>query len=111
MLEATVGMGLAGVDQLGLLGDLYAEQLLAPEASATYQKLFALAPDMGEQKLLRYAHALVATGKTADAERLLDSLKTAKLTPDGAVSVLLLKAEMLEANSSGRRREPFLRRY
>ena len=39
LLETAVGTGVAGVDEMSLLADLYAEQKLIPEAVAIYQKI------------------------------------------------------------------------
>ena len=39
LLETAVGTGVAGVDEMNLLADLYAEQKLIPEAVAIYQKV------------------------------------------------------------------------
>src|SRR5262249_47678023 len=55
VLELAAGTGVAGPDELILLGDLYAEQGLYPEALAVYTKLLKPSPEIGEQKLLRLA--------------------------------------------------------
>lgn len=68
LLEVAVNHGLAGQDELALLGDLYAEQMLLPEAVATYQRLFAIVPAQGTRRLLRLAEVLIAAGKLTEAE-------------------------------------------
>ncbi|MES1168977.1 MAG: tetratricopeptide repeat protein, partial [Oleiharenicola lentus] len=90
VLELAAGTGVAGPDELVLLGDLYAEQGLHPEALAIYTKLLKPVPETGEQKLLRLAQTLVATGRTADAEKALSALP-ATLSADGNTTRRMLR--------------------
>lgn len=94
MLEASVGAGIAGSDELNLLGDLYAEQGFNPEAAGIYQKILAVTPDVGERKLLHFAQVLVAAEKLPQAEDVLGRLK-ADLTPAGRLIYLQTKSDLL----------------
>ncbi len=96
MLEASVGAGIAGSEELYLLGDLYAEQGFNPEAAGIYQKILAVTPAIGERKLLHFAQVLIATGKLPQAENVLDRLK-AGLTPAGRLDYLQTKADLFAA--------------
>ncbi len=96
LLETALGIGVAGADELLLLGDLYADQNLAAEAVAVYQKALVPARDRGEQKLLRLAQVLLAAGKLAEAEQTLGALKT-DLTPQGRLALLQTRADLLIA--------------
>ena len=96
LLETAAGTGVAGPDELLLLGDLYADQGLAAEAVAAYQKVPGPDRERGEQKLIRFTQVLVATGKLTEAEHALDALKT-ELTPQGQPAYLRLCADLLIA--------------
>ncbi len=96
MLEASVGAGIAGSDELNLLGDLYAEQGFNPEAAAIYQKILAVTPNVGERKLLHFAQVLIASEKLSQAEEVLGRLKM-ELTPAGRLVYLQTKADLLSA--------------
>jgi len=96
LLETAAGTGIAGADELLLLGDLYADQGLAAEAVAAYQKVPGPDRDRGEQKLIRFGQVLIAAGKLTEAEQALDALKT-ELTPQGRPAFLQLCADLLIA--------------
>lgn len=96
LLETCAGTGVAGVDELNLLADLYAEQKLIPEAVAIYQKVLAEAPGLGEQKLLRLAQALITDHHWPQAQDVLAQLP-AKLSPEGEISFLQTNADFLAA--------------
>lgn len=74
VLETCAGAGVAGPDELMLLGDLYAEQGLHPEALAIYGKLLQPSPTAGEDRLLRFAESLAASGRPAEARAALAAL-------------------------------------
>lgn len=93
VLELCAGAGVAGPDELILLGDLYAEQKLQPEALAIYTKLLKPDPATGEQKLLRLAQTLADAGRPAEAEATLRILP-ATLSPAGRITRLLLQAQI-----------------
>lgn len=97
ILEAAVSVGVEDADELGLLGDLYAEQKLSAETVRIYQKLLVLSPDLGERKLLKYAQAMLAAGKLVETQHLLDGLKGDSLSPEGRVAAQQLKVDLLEA--------------
>lgn len=96
LLETASAAGIATADELLLLGDLYAEQNLAPEAVAVYEKVLASAPDRGERKLLHFARVLIAAGKLPEAERTLAALK-GELTPAGRLALRQTTAELYMA--------------
>jgi tetratricopeptide (TPR) repeat protein len=96
LLEITVGTKSAGPSELALLADLYADQKLVPEAIATYQRVRADTPDLGEKKLISLAGLLVYSGNLVQAKQVLDSLGD-KLTPAGRSAALLARAELLVA--------------
>ena len=96
LLEAAAGTKVAGADELTLLGDLYAEQGLVPEAHATYNRLQAAAPAVGERRLLNYAQMLISGGKLAEAKSVLDALD-AKVTAESRPTFLQARADLLVA--------------
>src|SRR6478736_1208911 len=93
VLELAAGTGIATPDELVLLGDLYAEQGLNPEALAIYTKLLKPVPETGEQKLLRLAQTLIAAGRGAEAEKALAALP-ANPTPAGRTARLMARAQI-----------------
>ena len=97
LLETATGAGVSGPDELLLLGDLYAEQNLAAEAVAIYQKALSPARDQGEQRLIHFAQVLIAEGKLVEAEQALDALKP-ELTPQGQLALLQGRANLLIAH-------------
>lgn len=93
VLELCAGAGVAQTEELTLLGDLYAEQGLNPEALAIYQKLLPAEPAAGEERLLQLARSLVGANRTADAEAVLKKLP-ATLSPAGRLTQRLLRAQI-----------------
>jgi tetratricopeptide (TPR) repeat protein len=96
LLESAAGTGVAGAEELNLLGDLYAGQNLAAEALTVYQKLLARSSEMGERKLLGFAQMLISTRKLSEAQTVLDSLKLSP-TSDNRVPFLQARADMFAA--------------
>lgn len=96
LLEASVGAGFAGPNELNLLGDLYAEQGLSAEAASIYQRIMAISPDPGEHKLLHLAQVLIQVGKLSQAEEVLGRLKT-DLTPASRLLYLQTKSDLFAA--------------
>ena len=96
MLEASVGVGIAGPEELYLLGDLYAEQGFAAEAAGIYQKILAVSPALGEGKLLHFAQVLITAGKLPQAEEVLGRLQ-GDLTPAGHLEYLQTRADLFAA--------------
>lgn len=96
LLEAAVQAGLAGQEELLLLGDLYAEQQLVPEAIAIYQRVLNSGSSLGERKLLFFAQALVASRKFGEADEVLKSLP-ASLPDESAVTAIRVRAELQAA--------------
>jgi tetratricopeptide (TPR) repeat protein len=96
VLETAQAAGAAGPDELSLLGDLYAEQGLAPEAAAVYARILGPARARGEQKLIYYAEVLIAADRLAEAEQALAAVK-GELTPAGRLALLQTRADLLMA--------------
>jgi tetratricopeptide (TPR) repeat protein len=92
VLETTLGTGIAGAQEIGLLADLYADQQLVPEAIATYQKVRETTPDLGEKKLITLASLLAYRGDFKGAWGALDSLK-GKVSDSGRGAWMLARAE------------------
>lgn len=93
VLEEAGDSGVARTDEWELLGDLYAEQNLAPEAVDAYRKVLAAEPRRGEKKLLRFAQVLTATGRLAEAERTLAAVSD-HLTPATRVPWLQVRTDL-----------------
>jgi len=94
--ETARSLGMLDADGLMLLGDLYAEQKMFPEAVSTYETLAAAKPDLGVERMVRYANALTAEERFADAGKLLDSL--AALTNDEQrTAILQARADLHQA--------------
>ncbi|HTH47393.1 MAG TPA: tetratricopeptide repeat protein [Candidatus Limnocylindria bacterium] len=96
LLETAAGTGIAGPDELTMLGDLYAEEHLTPEALRIYQKLLAASPDAGEHRLLAYARMLTSAGKYAEAKETLDRLEP-KVSPANQAALQQARGEWLVA--------------
>jgi tetratricopeptide (TPR) repeat protein len=93
ILETADGLGYTSQEELSLLGDLYAEQGLIPEAGAVYAKVLAISPEVGQLKLVHYAQILISSGRLPEAESVLAKFGT----DDATVEVLQLKADLLAA--------------
>jgi tetratricopeptide (TPR) repeat protein len=93
ILETAVNMGFTSTEELTLLGDLYADQDLIPEAGVIYSKVLAASPEIGEQKLLRYADILIVGGRLHEAEGVLNKFAS----DDTRVTVLQMRADLLAA--------------
>jgi tetratricopeptide (TPR) repeat protein len=96
VLELCSGAGVAGAEELTLLGDLYAEQGLRTEALDIYAKLTTPDAAAGEQRLLRLAQTLVGAGRPAEAVAALKALP-ANLSPAGRTTRLLVQAQIASA--------------
>lgn len=72
-LETGLSLGALDLDGMMMLGDLYAEQKLFPEAVKTYQALAKANADMGVDRLVRYAAALTGESDTVRAGEVLDA--------------------------------------
>lgn len=70
-LEIARRLGVAKPEALGLLGDLYVDLGLVPEAIAAYQAIPGDAGAVGTGRLISYARALVSRDKPAEARSLL----------------------------------------
>jgi tetratricopeptide (TPR) repeat protein len=96
ILEASVGTGVAGLDELNLLADLYAEQGLVPEAVTIYQKIQSLSQELGERKLLNLAQMLIASDRLPQAQAVMAALKS-ELTPEGRINYLQARSDWFAA--------------
>lgn len=96
LLETAVQAGIAGDDELNLLGDLYAEHELVAEAVETYRRVVRPESNLGERKLLQFAQALLASRKPEDAAKVLDSLPK-ELPADETVTLLQMRADIAAA--------------
>lgn len=89
-LETAGRIGVLDRDGVLLLGDLYAQQGLHPEAVATYAGAMRDHPEAGADRLLRYARSLLAGGDAAAARKVL------ALVPEGGeVSVAASRLDTL----------------
>lgn len=93
LLEVAREAGLAGPDELSLLADLYAEQNLAAEAIGLYQQVLPASPQVGMDKLLRFAQMFTTTGRLNDAQATLTMLEP-HITADRRVDYLLARGEL-----------------
>lgn len=93
VLETAAATGHGNSESLALLGDLYAEQGLYPEAAASYQRLLAESPDLGEKRLLHFAMVLIQAEKLTEADAVLDRVRRS-LSPAGQVDYLLSRSEI-----------------
>ncbi len=96
LLETAAGTGVANVEELGILGDLYAEQNLVPEAAEMYHRVLAASPELGSQKLLHYAQVLIFAGRLTDAEQVLDRFSS-KGANVGGVELIQTRADLFAA--------------
>jgi len=96
LLETAAGTGVANVEELSLLGDLYGEQKMVPEAAEIYRRVLASSPEMGEKKILHYAEVLISGGRLDDAERVLGTMKPEDASR-GGVELLRTRADLLAA--------------
>jgi tetratricopeptide (TPR) repeat protein len=95
-LETTAGLGVLTPRGLEQLGDLYVNASLSREAIRTYERLAALDPAAGTDRMLRHARALVDTGDLKAAEPLLDKL-AATVAGEQRIAWLHLRAQCRSA--------------
>jgi tetratricopeptide (TPR) repeat protein len=96
LLAAAASTGVAGPDELSVLGDLYAERNLFPEALATYRKVYAVALPQGERRLIRYAQMQLGAGHFAEAQQALEPLAKT-VTADARADFLQARADLFFA--------------
>ncbi len=96
LLEAASATGVAGPDELAVLGDLYAERALYPEALAAYRKVYAASAPQGEKRLIRYAQMQLGAGRLAEAQQALEPLAKT-ITADSRTDFLQARADLLYA--------------
>jgi predicted Zn-dependent protease len=98
LLETAEGAGIANMQETSLLGDLYADQDLVPEAARIYRKVLAASPEVGGQKLLHYAQVLIASGSLDEAQGVLAGLKSDPKS-DFELELLQTRADLLAAQT------------
>jgi tetratricopeptide (TPR) repeat protein len=96
LLETASGAGMANVEELTLLGDLYAEQNMVPEAAAIYRKVLVPSPEIGERKLLHYAQVLISIDQLQEAQGVLDMFKSEGEDASG-IELRQTRADLLAA--------------
>jgi tetratricopeptide (TPR) repeat protein len=96
LLETASGAGMANAEELALLGDLYAEQGMVPEAATIYEKVLVASPEVGERKLLHYAQALISAKKLREAQGVLDKFRSEGEDADG-IELRQTRADLLAA--------------
>ncbi len=96
LLEAANGAGVAGPDELNLLGDLYADQGFNTEAVGIYEKILAGNADIGERKLLYFAQVLMGAHRLDEAGKVLARLKDS-VTPARRNNYLQIRADLYAA--------------
>ena len=96
LLEAAAATGVAGPDELSVLGDLYAERELFPEALAAYRKVYAAAAPQGEKRLLRHAQVLLGAGRLDEARQTLEPLART-ISPESRATFLQVRANLFAA--------------
>lgn len=96
VLEAAEAVGAAGPDEWTLLGDLFAEQNLARDATAAYKNVLQPERARGEQKLLQLARIQIASGQLSEAEQTIGAI-TGNPTPAAHLALLQIRAELFIA--------------
>lgn len=93
LLDTAARAGVADADQRLLMGDLFADLGLPKRAVDAYQSALPAAREQGEEKILHYARALLSAEKPAQAEEVLNSLKS-NLTPKNRLAYLQVHADL-----------------
>ena len=101
VLEEATAAGVAGPEELTLLGDLYAEQNLATQAIAAYEKVRGADRARSGQKLLQFARVLITADKLPEAEQALAAI-AGELAPPERIALLQARADL----SMARKRWP-----
>ena len=85
------------VEELSLLGDLYGEQKMVPEAAEIYGRDLSSSPEMGEKKITTTTPPyMISGGRLDDAERVLGTMKPEDASR-GGVELLRTRADLLAA--------------
>lgn len=95
ILEVLRNKGIAGTDEMLLLGDLYADQKLFPEALAVYESAAKIEPVAGADRMLRYARSLVHQEAYQKAERLLSVLEE-RVSHEQQIEMMEIQAQILQ---------------
>jgi len=96
VLETLKEFGLADLEENLLLGDLYAQHGLFPEALATYGLVVQSDALTGTDRLLQYAQVLIETGSYTQAEHLLTAASRTGLA-EKRVDLLMTQVRLLMA--------------
>jgi len=100
LLEVSMGTGVAGPNELNLLADLYAR---TPTRARGHRRL----PARHGRHALKWARrscsplptCFIYSGSLPQAQKVLDSLAAAKLTPAGRTAALLSRSDLLVAQN------------
>jgi tetratricopeptide (TPR) repeat protein len=92
-------MGAAGATEFNLLADLYAEQMLVPEAIAAYRRLTGASADLGEKRLLKLAQMLVASRDLDGAAKVLKDLRES-ISATNRIEYLQTQADLFAARKN-----------
>lgn len=93
MLETTRGTAIAGVEELSMLADLYADQKLYPEAISTYGYLAERNRSLGEARMLNLARMLIANRGFTEAASALAKIQGA-LSKESQTNFLQTRADL-----------------
>lgn len=97
--ETAKSLGALQNEGLMLLGDLYAEQKLLPEAVEVYQALAQSSAGLGLERLLRYAQALIGENALPEAEKVLAGIGD-KVPDELRATVLQTRASLYQARNA-----------
>lgn len=96
VLETASRLTTLGAEELSLLGDLYAEQNLASEAIASYEKLKQVSPKLGENRQFAIVSMYLNRDDLDQAEKMLSGLERG-LSPSGRLEYLQARADLCTA--------------
>ena len=91
-LETALQVGARDKDAILLLADLYAERSMFPEALERYTEGLALAGELGAERMLTFAQALIGEGRLDQAATVLEQMR--EVAPDLQSKVRTVRAEL-----------------
>lgn len=95
VLDNLNNLGMSGIEDFLLLGDLYAEHGLFTEALAAYESALKVEPITGKSRLLRYAKSLIYLESYDKAEKVLSVLAVSD-SDEQQIELMELKAQLLQ---------------
>ncbi len=96
VLQAADGLGLLDATGLATLGDLCAQLQFYPEATDAFQRLRALNPELGADRLLLLARVLIGGGQFDAAEKVLGAINS-ELSRPNQIAFLQARADLAAA--------------